>query len=470
MQQDAFLSKKFIIRQFNRLYDHFDTAPPDIKLENYWFYTISNVAYTLAWMVHALWMVVFYLIGQYTMMWIQLAGISFYAVTIIFNRKGHHFAGLFLGGAEVIGHAVIATRLLGWGAGFQYYLPVIAVFPFLKHKGSWVLKASIVASMLLSYLYLDIYVKGLPPIFNLGNTIMNRFYYSNFIASFLIMSMWGLLLTAAYQRTVNLLINKEQELYNAEKDREQADMQRQLEVKERDNEIYRLRNVELKASHDEIVLQNHVIEEEKKKYETLLLNILPEATASELLREGYTKSRRYDSVTVMFTDFVGFTGIAERMKAEELVKRIDDYFSAFDDIIQGYGIEKIKTIGDSYMCVGGLPLINETNPVDVLRAAMDIMKFIESEKSGHSFNVRVGLHTGPLVAGVVGKHKFQYDIWGDTVNVAARMEQNSEPGRINISGATFEQVKSHFDCVYRGKINAKNKGEMDMYFVNDKIR
>ena len=281
------------------------------------------------------------------------------------------------------------------------------------------------------------------------------------------MATWGSFLTIAVQRTETILTERNKAVYAAEKATEQAEMQRQLDVKERDMEIFRLRNVELKNSYDEIARRNVMIEEEKRRSEALLLNILPEETAMELLREGFTRSRKYDLVTVMFTDFVGFTHIAESLKAEDLVLKVDKYFRAFDEIIQKHGVEKIKTIGDAYMCAGGLPTVNNTNPVDVLNAAVDIMKFME-EEHGHQFKIRVGMHTGPVVAGVVGKHKFQYDIWGDAVNIAARMEQNSIPGRINISGATFDLVKNYFQCEYRGKIAAKHKGDMEMYFVNGK--
>jgi class 3 adenylate cyclase len=226
--------------------------------------------------------------------------------------------------------------------------------------------------------------------------------------------------------------------------------------------------VELKKSFDEIASQNKIIEEEKRKSEELLLNILPEETAMELLREGHAKSRRYDLVTVMFADFVGFTQIAETQKAEDIVQRIDKYFRAFDEITLRYGVEKIKTIGDAYMCAGGLPATNITNPVDVLNAAIDIMDFMNKE-DGNAFKIRIGIHSGAVVAGVVGKHKFQYDIWGDAVNVAARMEQSSNPGRINISGTTYDLVKDRFACEYRGKVSVKNKGELEMYFVNGKM-
>jgi class 3 adenylate cyclase len=242
-------------------------------------------------------------------------------------------------------------------------------------------------------------------------------------------------------------------------------MQRQLEVKELDNEIYRLKNVELKNSHDEIQRRNEIIESERKKSEALLLNILPEETALELMQTGKALSRKYEMVTVMFTDFVGFTQVAEKMQPEELVQQIDAYFRKFDDITHRFGVEKIKTIGDAYMCAGGLSVTNKTSPADVVRAALAIQRSAQEMVNGQ-FSMRIGIHTGSVVAGVVGKHKFQYDIWGDTVNIAARMEQSALPGTINISSATYELTKDAFVCAHRGKVEAKNKGAMDMYIVS----
>jgi adenylate cyclase len=282
------------------------------------------------------------------------------------------------------------------------------------------------------------------------------------------MGVWGGFITVAIHRAEEILVRQNKELFAAEKAAEHAEIRRQLEVKEKDMEITRLRNVELKNSNDEIALRNKMIEEEKRKSETLLLNILPEETANELLREGVAKSHKYEMVTVMFTDFVDFTHNAEQLKAEDLVKQMDKFFRAFDEITLKYGVEKIKTIGDAYMCAGGLPIPNTSNPTDVLNAAIEIAAYMQQENKDQ-FRMRIGIHTGPVVAGVVGKHKFQYDIWGDAVNIAARMEQNSVPGKINISGATYELVKEHFNCEYRGKINAKNKGDMEMYFVNGKV-
>ena len=218
--------------------------------------------------------------------------------------------------------------------------------------------------------------------------------------------------------------------------------------------------------------QRNNIKKGKKRSDELLLNILPEEVAEELKEKGSADAKMFDDVTVMFTDFKGFTTIAEKLSAKDLVGEINYCFSAFDNIIHKYGIEKIKTIGDSYMAVGGLPVANTTHAKDVVNAALEINKFMEEHKQQRMkegkeiFEIRIGIHTGPVVAGIVGIKKFAYDIWGDTVNLASRMESSGEAGKVNISGSTYELIKNDFTCTYRGKIQAKNKGEVDMYFVS----
>lgn len=217
--------------------------------------------------------------------------------------------------------------------------------------------------------------------------------------------------------------------------------------------------------------QRNKIREGKKRSDELLLNILPEEVAEELKAKGSADAKQFDEVTVMFTDFKGFTKISERLSASELVTEIDTCFKAFDHIISKYNIEKIKTIGDSYMCAGGLPVENRTNAEDVVRAALEIQEYMKDhlrlrENEGKEiFEIRTGIHTGPVVAGIVGVKKFAYDIWGNTVNIASRMESSGEAGKVNISGATYELVKDKFNCTHRGKVGAKNIGEIDMYFV-----
>lgn len=226
------------------------------------------------------------------------------------------------------------------------------------------------------------------------------------------------------------------------------------------------RILEMKVRERTIELQ-----QEKDKTEELLLNILPKETAEELKLNNKVVPRNYELATVLFTDFKGFTKIAEKLTPSELVYEIDYCFKKFDNIISKYRIEKIKTIGDAYMCAAGLPKEDKKNASEAVKAALDIRNFMlkheeqcKKEKK-FCFEIRIGLHTGKVVAGVVGIKKYAYDIWGDTVNIAARMESSGEPGKINISGDTYQLIKNKFNCTYRGKIEAKNKGEIDMYFV-----
>ena len=213
------------------------------------------------------------------------------------------------------------------------------------------------------------------------------------------------------------------------------------------------------------------LHKEKEISEKLLLNILPYETTIELKENGFAKAKDYSVVTVLFTDFVNFTTYSEGLNPQELVAEIDFYYSAFDTIVSKYNVEKIKTIGDSYMCAAGLPVKNFTHASDAVNTALDIRDFVQKTKvdrikqNKHFFDIRIGLNSGPVIAGIVGIKKFAYDIWGDTVNIASRMESNCEPGKINISKATYKLVQEDFDCTHRGVIDVKNKGLIDMYFV-----
>lgn len=212
-----------------------------------------------------------------------------------------------------------------------------------------------------------------------------------------------------------------------------------------------------------------IIQTEKKRSDDLLLNILPVEIADELMAEGKVKAQKFDEVTVLFSDFASFTSLAESIPAEQLVKSIDFYFKEFDRISEKYDLEKIKTIGDSYMTAGGIPDRKEGNAQDVAKAAIEMMEFTKSEKPADivHFEMRIGIHTGPVVAGIVGLKKWQYDIWGDTVNVASRMESNSEEGKINISETTYEILKDKYSCEFRGSVEVKNRGVWKMYFLNE---
>ena len=251
-----------------------------------------------------------------------------------------------------------------------------------------------------------------------------------------------------------------------EKEKQQA-----FQVVDDINKEMKIKNTLLEQQSNELSFQKSQIEKEKEKSDRLLLNILPAQVAEELKNNGKAIARSYEQVSVLFSDFVGFSKISKRLSPSQLVDLIDFYYRNIDKIIEKHNLEKIKTIGDSYMCVGGIRGKTKNHKKNIIAAALKIQQFLEAEKIRRSqinatfFEARIGIHIGPVIAGVVGEKKFAYDIWGDTVNLAARMEATGEPGKVNISEQTYELVKKDFKCTPRGKVTAKNIGEVEMYFV-----
>ena len=304
----------------------------------------------------------------------------------------------------------------------------------------------------------------------------------------------------------NLLTEINHEIYNAENDKKIERMQFTYELDKREEEIHQLttekalQESEMKRqraviygtlvglvlimaiavimyrNYREKARINKILDKQNAEIESLILNILPKEIARELQTEGQATPRYYENVSVLFTDFKGFSSISQGMTPNELVEHLNDYFHAFDDIIGRFGLEKIKTIGDAYMCAGGIPLPNKHHQYDIVKAGLAMQEYINqrkeelAEKGEVGWDLRVGIHTGPIVAGVVGKKKYAYDIWGNTVNIASRMESNGEPGKVNISSATYKLVRDHYKCHHRGKIYAKNVGDIDMYFIEEEIK
>ncbi len=244
-----------------------------------------------------------------------------------------------------------------------------------------------------------------------------------------------------------------------------------LQKSKQEAEIHKLKNIELKQASDLIAEQNIHMAEERNKSEKLLLNILPEEVAEELKARGQATPKYYAQTTILFTDFKGFTKMVEKLQPQEIIENLNTCFLAFDEICETYNLEKIKTIGDAYMAVAGVPVKNQTNPVDAVKAGLAMQAFMKKWKHEKelanlpAWELRVGIHTGELIAGVIGKSKMAYDVWGDAVNIAARMESSGEAGKVNISETTYNLVKDHFRCTPRGLIQAKNKGEVQMFFV-----
>jgi class 3 adenylate cyclase len=258
----------------------------------------------------------------------------------------------------------------------------------------------------------------------------------------------------------------------AENEKNQKEVIHQLKMNEQIQlEANRMLEQKVQERTQEVVEQRNEAINQRKRSDELLLNILPAETAEELKTTGTAHARYMNEVTVMFTDIKNFTQFSEELNPSELVAEINETFSAFDHILEKYNVEKIKTSGDSYMAAGGLPTPNATHATDVIKASLEIMKFMNELKEKKIaqgkkyFEIRLGVHSGPVVAGIVGIKKFAYDIWGDTVNIASRMESSGEVGKINISASTYNLVKDQFICNYRGKVQAKHKGMIDMYFV-----
>lgn len=251
----------------------------------------------------------------------------------------------------------------------------------------------------------------------------------------------------------------------------------EMKITERTSEI-RAKNVQIEEQNEvinkerfEVIEQKRLLQIEKDKTEALIRKIMPESTVEELKNNGRTSARAYKMVSILFTDFVGFTKIAEKMTPTDLVNKLDVFFRKFDEIIIKNNLEKIKTIGDAYMCAGGVPVRNNSNPIDSCLAALQIQAYMNSlkaeaiERNEEYWTLRLGINTGEVTAGVIGSEKLAYDIWGSAVNRAQRMEMMGEPGKVTVTGATYKLVEPYFECVFRGKAKSKNNNEMEMYTI-----
>jgi class 3 adenylate cyclase len=254
--------------------------------------------------------------------------------------------------------------------------------------------------------------------------------------------------------------NKQKEIIHQLKENELIQTKANLELEQKVKE----RTIEVIEQKNEAVRQTQISN-------GLLLNILPEEVATELKETGKCHPTLIKEATVMFADIKDFSRLSETVSPQELIMELNECFSEFDRIIAANGLEKIKTIGDAYMAAGGVPVPDEGHVERMVDAALEIQRFVSSLATSKGYEgdraiqLRIGLHTGPVIAGIVGIKKFAYDIWGDTVNIASRMESSGEVGKVNISETTYQLVKDRFNCTYRGKVNAKNKGVIDMYYV-----
>ena len=260
-------------------------------------------------------------------------------------------------------------------------------------------------------------------------------------------------------------------------DKKEISLNQQEAMRRLSNQVVTLLELRRTVIEMDTVIKNRdavqeELKKEKERSDELLLNILPDTIAQEIKNTGKVEPRFYSSASIMFSDFSGFTKLSEQMEPKSLIDLLNQYFSVFDGIVTKHGLEKLKTIGDAYMCVSGLPAETRGHAIRICLASLEIQNYMKRTNEKREkmrmprWDMRIGIHSGPVIAGVVGERKFTYDIWGDAVNTAALLEQNGEPGRVNISATTYQQVNEMFDTAERGKITSGKKGDIPMYFVS----
>jgi len=392
------------------------TVPPSVERYDYRTYYSMLIANFMALLLHLSWIFIFYNLEFKTLSVINIGSVLIWIINIaILRRWGTILTAVVIGSVEVVGHQCIAIYYLGWGYGFQYFLLVIVAFAFMMNFKSMLIPGTMFVVCLFSFLefYYKVQYWGMPHV-DLGPAVRETFLMANVTSAFTILAIMSYVYSEA------------------------------------------ARNAEAK------------LELERQKSEKLLLNILPVSIAQRLKDGDKVIADHFESATVLFSDIVGFTAMSEQVTPTELVSRLNRLFSAFDDLAERHGLEKIKTIGDSYMVAGGFPELRDGHAKDVSAMALDMLEVVEQYnlEMEQSLNIRIGIHTGPAVAGVIGIKKFSYDVWGDTVNTASRMESCGMPGRIQMSEQAAGLLDDEFVIEERGTVEVKGKGcSMKTYWL-----
>jgi adenylate cyclase len=390
------------------------TVPPSVARYDQRMYFSMLLANVMALLLHFIWIFVFGSLGLTTLSLVNIGSVAIWIFNIALIRgRGAVLTAVVIGSLEVLGHQFLAIYYFGWGYGFQYFLLVIVAFAFMMNFRNMVIPVSLFIACLISFLWYYYSVQYWLPHNDADPAIRETFLMANVTTAFTILAIMSYVYSEAA---------------------------RKAEAK---------------------------LELEQQKSEKLLLNILPASIAERLKESTSIIADHFESTTVLFADIVGFTALAERISPTEVVTRLNRIFCAFDDLADRYRLEKIKTIGDAYMVAGGFPDQRDGHANDVSSMALDMLAAIEAgNRTGEQpMSIRIGIHTGPAVAGVIGVKKFVYDVWGDTVNTASRMESSGLPGRIQLSQQTALLLDADFDVQERGKVEVKGKGCMTTYWL-----
>jgi class 3 adenylate cyclase len=389
-------------------------VPPSVARYDQRMYYSMLLANFMALVLHFVWIFVFWKLGYGTLALVNIGSVCVWAFNIALIRGwGAVLTAVVIGAWEVMGHQMLAIYYFGWGYGFQYFLLVVVAFAFMMNFRNMAIPITLFVVCVTAFLWYYYSVQYWLPHDHQDPTVRETFLMVNVVTAFTILAIMSYVYSEAA---------------------------RKAEAK---------------------------LELEQQKSEGLLLNILPASIAARLKEQKSVIADHFESTTVMFSDIVGFTALSEKITPTELVERLNRIFSAFDDLADRYGLEKIKTIGDAYMVAGGFPERRDGHANDVCAMALDMLEAIEAcnRETGQPVSIRIGVHTGPAVAGVIGIKKFVYDVWGDTVNTASRMESSGMPGRIQLSAQAAAMLDGSFAVEERGRVDVRGKGHMTTYWL-----
>jgi class 3 adenylate cyclase len=403
---------------FRRLPAYLLAPTPAVRPEGYRAYVLFSIGTISALFLHGCYTVLFWVSGVDEMVWFNLA-VSFpaYIVGFLANRRGFHLGVMVLAALELIAHQILAVRYVGWEAGLQYYLLVIPCVAYYLPGGRWRVDGTVKLLMVLlataTFLGLLLWSRELRPVHAISPVLLDAVNYVGIVSIFLLLAFFA---------------------YNYSNAAETAERK---------------------------------LREEYARAEGLLHNILPVPIAERLKRGGGTIADGFSDASVLFADIVGFTGLSEKVSPQRLVALLNELFSEFDDLVAERGLEKIKTIGDAYMVASGIPSERPDHAEALVELALEMLAVAhrQGERLRCPFEMRIGINSGPVVAGVIGRRKFIYDLWGDSVNTAARMESHGVAGAVQVSQSTYDKLKGRYDFEPRGSIAIKGKGNMPVYVV-----
>ncbi|MEM9215027.1 MAG: adenylate/guanylate cyclase domain-containing protein [Cyanobacteria bacterium P01_F01_bin.150] len=393
-------------------------AEQTIDIKEYRYFIVGKITHYFAVTIHALWIPIFLLLGIPTLVIFNLVSVALFTSNIILNKSRFFLTAVTLTLIEVIAHQALCVAYVGWDAGFQYYIISVCMLPFLTDEAHRIWKFALAGLCILSFLGLQLYFKDAIPLIPVNPGVLSAFNVTNVLFALLLIVFWSF-------------------YFNDSVNKAEAELAR-----------------------------------EQQKTEDLLHNILPSSIVARLkserpTNESLTIADDFDDVTVLFLDIVDFTELSAQHSPEKLVELLNRVFSMFDDLAIAHHLEKIKTIGDAYMVAAGVPTSSSDDAARIAKFALDVTQHLETfnRLTGHNLKLRIGIASGPVVAGVIGKRKFAYDLWGDTVNVASRMESQGLIGEIQVAESTYLRLSETFNFAKREPILVKGKGRMQTYLL-----